>query len=567
MMKLERLGLLPLLSLSLGICVVDLPAAANDRVIEDSKPSANVGSVPATIDTSQKLTPVSPYEQEQPAHQNSMAQVTSVSQLSDVQPTDWAFQALQSLVERYGCIAGYPNGTYRGNRAMTRYEFAAGLNACMDRVSELIESATADLARKEDLEVLRKLQEEFAAELATVRGRVDALEARTSTLEAQQFSTTTKLAGEVVFALAGGSGFGGTSNQGVFQNRVRLGLETSFTGEDSLYTELESGNSPTFDFPANRGAQAGIPTSEGTLSFQGFEGNDIELGTLSYSFPLGKKGKVFAMAVGGTNSDYVPTTGNDPIDDGGDGGSGALSLYGGRNSIYYIGGGSGAAISYEFNELISASVGYLAGGSTDAANPAEGNGLFNGDYAALGQITVTPTKKLTLALTYVNSYHSEGTPIFSYGGDVGVVGSSFANFPGGTEARVVANSGGLQASYRFSPKFVVSAWGGYTNADFRNSDLPNADIWNYALTFAFPDLLKKGSLGGLIVGVQPYLGNVRELGFTDADDKVPLHVEAFYRYALNDFISITPGIVYLHAPDQQDDDKAVVGVLRTTFTF
>jgi len=37
-----------------------------------------------------------------------MAQITSVSQLSDVQPTDWAFQALQSLVERYGVIAGYP---------------------------------------------------------------------------------------------------------------------------------------------------------------------------------------------------------------------------------------------------------------------------------------------------------------------------------------------------------------------------------------------------------------------------------------------------------------------------
>lgn len=50
----------------------------------------------------------------------SMEQVTSVSQLSDVQPTDWAFQALQSLVERYGCIAGYPDGTYRGNRALTR---------------------------------------------------------------------------------------------------------------------------------------------------------------------------------------------------------------------------------------------------------------------------------------------------------------------------------------------------------------------------------------------------------------------------------------------------------------
>ena len=110
-------------------------------------------------------------------------QVTSVSQLSDVQPTDWAFQALQSLVERYGCIAGYPDRTYRGNRAMTRYEFAAGLNACMDRVNELIAAATEDLATKEDLAVLQRLQEEFAAELATLRGRVDGLEARVATVE------------------------------------------------------------------------------------------------------------------------------------------------------------------------------------------------------------------------------------------------------------------------------------------------------------------------------------------------------------------------------------------------
>lgn len=46
-----------------------------------------------------------------------MGQVISVSQLSDVQPNDWAFEALQSLVERYGCIAGYPDGTFRGKRA------------------------------------------------------------------------------------------------------------------------------------------------------------------------------------------------------------------------------------------------------------------------------------------------------------------------------------------------------------------------------------------------------------------------------------------------------------------
>lgn len=73
-----------------------------------------------------------------------MSQLTSVTQLSDVQPTDWACQALQSLVERYGCIAGYPNGTYKGQRTMTRFEFAAGMNACPDRIGELIAASTAD---------------------------------------------------------------------------------------------------------------------------------------------------------------------------------------------------------------------------------------------------------------------------------------------------------------------------------------------------------------------------------------------------------------------------------------
>ena len=62
-------------------------------------------------------------------------QATSVTQFSDV-PTDWAYQALAGLVETYGCVAGYPSGTFSGNRAMTRYEAAALLNACLDRVAK-----------------------------------------------------------------------------------------------------------------------------------------------------------------------------------------------------------------------------------------------------------------------------------------------------------------------------------------------------------------------------------------------------------------------------------------------
>ncbi|MBM5809108.1 MAG: porin, partial [Cyanobacteria bacterium M_surface_9_m1_291] len=106
-------------------------------------------------------------------------QVTSISQFSDVKPTDWAYQALSNLIERYGCVAGYPGGTYKGGRAMTRFEAAALLNACLDRVSEVTDE-------------LKKLMAEFEKELAVLKGRVDGLEAKVGVLEAQQFSTTTK---------------------------------------------------------------------------------------------------------------------------------------------------------------------------------------------------------------------------------------------------------------------------------------------------------------------------------------------------------------------------------------
>ena len=128
------------------------------------------------------LTTAAHAEDETPTN-SAMSQVTSVSQLRDIQPIDWAFQALQSLVERYGCVSGYPDKTFRGNRALTRYEFAAGMNACQDRIQDLIAISITDAAKKEDLKTLRTLQEQFAAELTTLRGRTDRLEAKTATLE------------------------------------------------------------------------------------------------------------------------------------------------------------------------------------------------------------------------------------------------------------------------------------------------------------------------------------------------------------------------------------------------
>ncbi|WP_017317918.1 iron uptake porin [Mastigocladopsis repens] len=507
---------------------------------------------------------------------NSQGQVTSVSQFSDVQPTDWAFQALQSLVERYGCIAGYPNGTYRGNRALTRYEFAAGLNACLDRVNELIATATADLVRKEDLATLQRLQEEFSAELATLRGRVDTLEARTAELEANQFSTTTKLVGEAIFALS--DAFGdtvGDDNNTVFQNRVRLDLQTSFTGRDVLHTRLASGNARRLntgsdvDVDGNGTIDTSEQSAEGfqtfNLSGDTSNSNDIVLDWLAYYVPVGPA-QLYVSAYGGIHSDYAAT--NNPYFEDYDGGNGALSTFASENPIYRIGGGAGAALSIPFGQgggLLrpsSLTVGYLA---SEANNPNSGSGIFDGNYAALGQLNFNLGQRFALAATYVHGYHGAGSALFDAGGFQGantaVVGTSLANSLSTTNASS-SNSYGISAALRPSDKFSISGFVSYHDVTgFGSND--DYEAWSYGLGVALPDFGKKGNVLGIFAGAEPYARG-RQAG----SNETPYHFEGFYKYQVSDNISITPGVIWLTAPGQNsDNDDAFIGTLRTTFTF
>ncbi|MEH1784605.1 iron uptake porin [Nostoc sp.] len=507
------------------------------------------GETSSTSEINQPLVLASPNAKDQ-----TMAQVTSVSQLSDVQTTDWAFQALQSLVERYGCIAGYPNSTYRGDRALTRYEFAAGLNACLDRVNELIATGTADLVTKEDLAKLQKLQENFSAELATLRGRVDAVETRTAELEAHQFSTTTKLNGEVVIAIAGVVSGNTVNGQKVNQNtvladRVRLNLDTSFTGQDLLRTRLQATNLDPF-------SQTATFTPEGDFRFAGGNNsNGVVIDALLYQFPLGKKTNVTLEANAGAIDDFTNTV-NPYLD--GDGSTGALSQFGTRNPIYYLANGTGIGIKHEFSDKLELSLGYLA---NDAANPQLGSGLFNGAYGAIAQLTVKPSNQITLGLTYLNAYNN----------------TFFANGSGGSNnannllQNASSNSYGIEASFQPSSKFVIGGWAGFTKARILTVTPGDADIWNYAVTLAFPDLGKKGNVAGIVVGMEPKVTSVSSSLSNAGINKDPdtsYHIEGFYQYKLSDNISITPGVIWLTAPDHNNqNDDIVIGTVRTTFTF
>ncbi len=91
-----------------------------------------------------------------------------------VEPTHWAYQAVTSLIERYGCIEGYPDATFRGDQAITRYEAAAAFSACFDNVIQVIE-ADQDTQRQE-LESLRQSMQDLQEQLGVEERRIEALE-------------------------------------------------------------------------------------------------------------------------------------------------------------------------------------------------------------------------------------------------------------------------------------------------------------------------------------------------------------------------------------------------------
>lgn len=518
---------------------------------------------------------------------NSLEQVTNVNQLRDVAPTDWAYEALRSLVDRYGCIAGFPNQTYRGNQPLSRYEFAAGLNSCLNQIERLIASSSSGSSA--DLKTIQRLSQEFEAELATLNGRVDEIEGKTAILEENAFSTTTKLEGEAIFTLA--NAFGESQALGLgddnpdlesevtFSDRVRLQLVSSFTGKDKLFTRLTAGN-------LDNSFQGITGTREGRLAYDGEEGNDITLDRLHYSFPVGEKLQITAMAGLAAHHFYAETF-NSGLNTGG-GGTGALTRFGERNPIYRQGiAGSSAGIGAKLtlSDLLAISGGYIAPTAPDSG---VASGLFSGSFSAMGQIELTPIESLKIGLTYVRGYDNEqvgideetGLPGFRNSFLWGGTGTNAANLRGAAgvnigQSPVTTDSFGAAVEFDVTSTISLRGWGGYSLVDVINSgDAENgeAEIINFAGAVVIADLLKEGSMAALIVGAEPFLSSIDANGDDTDEDiavDIPLHVEGLYKFALNDNISITPGVIWLLNPNQDGDNNEdiFIGALRTTFSF
>jgi hypothetical protein len=484
--------------------------------------------------------------------------VTSVSQLSDVRSTDWAFTALQSLVERYGVIAGYPDRTFRGRQSLSRYEFAAGLNSALDKINEIISAGLADKVSKEDLATLQKLQEEFAAELATLRGRVDALDAKTAKLEAQQFSTTTKLRGEAIFSLAAASDgsnvpVGSDLTNTTFSYRVRLNLDTSFTGKDLLRTRLQASNTQNLIAPA-------LNSGNGTrLSYDtGGAANEFNLNRLWYKFPIGDAFTGYVAPIGQTE-DII-----DPLNPLNNDGQGTLSRFGRLNPLLRIGSGGASVAVLGFDWKLSPQGNLqVAYSANNAAAPTLGGqgGLFGGSTVAAAQLVWKPSDALKLGIGYANSYHQ--TASLDSGLNQELITGGIIT---GTRANTVVGS----LVWDITNKVTFNTWGSYIFADAVSS-AGSTTFTSWSTALSFKDIFSEGDLGAIIFGQPLYKNSISGTatkGVAPANDATPYHLEALYRFRISKNISITPGVYFVfNANSNSANGTATVGVIRTTFTF
>ena len=536
---------------------------------------------------------------------DSIRKVTNVNELRDVSPEDWSYEALRSLVERYGCIKRYPNQTFQGKRALTRWEFAVRLNACIEKIETLV--VKSETIRRQDLEKLQLLTQEYEAELASLRGRVNNLEERVAFLEDIQFSPTTKFSAEL-FTYLSGAWRGddllaeGASVFNLFDpprdenNRPRtrivdsnpsitfsyymfLNFNTSFNGKDNLTLKFAVGNGGA---PVNEFLSAGFFNSSGTpglLQTGTPNPNQPVIYELFYDFPAGVDNlriiagpRINVYSYFDTNRFTFFINGPDSFNSSG------------STQFSPIDRGSGLVVVWDINDTFTFNAGYL-GNNTEFLPAIRGasasdrkRGLFGGTYNIMAELDIAPTDNLNLRFIYTRNRleaEPEGPNKGLIGGAIGEpIPYGYADDGFGGDLRhafgdlflfnfdwLVSEGFGLFGRYSY----------GSTELTPRNPERSRGEINSQSLQlgFAFPDLGKEGAQATFSYLI-PFsiLDGRRFLVSGGGDGGVGYEFEVNYFYPLTDNISLSPSFYVIARPNNFNSNPSIyVGNLRVQFDF
>ncbi len=503
-----------------------------------------------------------PSAQSEPTIKDAPAK-TETPQTNTLAVTDKNVQILKAFNSKHNC------GIANIEKEISRTDFANNIAVCLTSM-EVKLAQNPGTVPADDLTQLKDMTSQFMDEVSYLGNRVETLEKKLAAAQkTSTFSTTTKLAGEVIVGLTTFSSQTrpGDTNSGntVFTNRVRLNFDTTFTGKDRLRTRLQSRNTSSLSGAAITG------TNATRLGYDGDEQNTTNLSLLQYTLPVFDNSKLIVETVGSEFNENMYTF--NPLLT--SSGSGSISRFGRYNPVYrQSGDGAAATLDYRFSPEFSAAIGYAipgAGASSTVNNPNNAAGVFGGNYAGIVQLRYQASPELDLGLSYARSYHSNGA------GVTGSTGTSIANTPFGA-VPTVANHYSFLASAKVSPGFILSGWVGLTNANVESggSSSGSADIFNAALTAAFTDVGGKGNTLGFVLGIPPRVtGTSASANLTGVNNRsnpdTSLHLETLYKIKVSDNLDITPGVLLITNPEsangQASRGSEFVGTVRTTFKF
>ncbi len=140
---------------------------------------------------------------------------------TDVPTTHWAYEALLKLYQ-LGIITGYPDGTYKGNQAMSRYEIALIIYKLLIYLQSQIKDTNIksvenkpynfdnlinEILQKsrlteEEIKIIKDLINEFKNELISIEAQYKSLELRIQALEKNQTALYVSISSAIISIIA-----------------------------------------------------------------------------------------------------------------------------------------------------------------------------------------------------------------------------------------------------------------------------------------------------------------------------------------------------------------------------